>query len=287
MKENISVVAVQHCPWEMDCREKNINFIIKKMKKHAEEGVELIVFPEVGITNFFRHEPGGLEKYWKKGAININSKEIERIKEEAKINNVYVVVGFAEKSDSVGTIYNTAAVIGPNGIEGITRKVYMPGLEKLYYTKGNEGKVFDTPIGKIGIVICYDAMFPENFINLSMKGAEIIVVTSSIWAGGVKGGVGDKEYKQQYWSVLPMVSAVQSQSFIVSANACGSLNMGDGVGVWERLGLSKIVAPTGQVLSEASVEEEEDIKAELKRERLIEAKTSYRFVDDRILYGAE
>jgi predicted amidohydrolase len=155
----------------------------------------------------------------------------------------------------------------------------------LYYSRGGIGEVFDTPIGKIGVVICYDSMFPENFINLSMKGAEIIVITSSIWAGGDKGGVGDKENKQKYWSVLPIVSAVQSQAFIVCANACGSLNLGAGVGIWERLGLSKIVSPTGKVLSEANTEEEVDLKAELKIDSMIEAKISYRFVSDRVLYG--
>jgi len=285
--ENISAIAVQHSPFEMEYRERNLDFIISKIRYHAELGAELIVFPEVGITNFFRHEPGGLEKYWSEGAISLQSKEIKKIEEVAKSCNVYTVVGFAEKSESIGIIYNTAALVGPKGIEGVARKKYMPGLEKSYYSRGGVNEVFDTEIGKIGIVICYDAMFPENFINLSMKGAEIIVITSSIWAGGDKGGVGDKENKKKYWTVLPIVSAVQSQTFIVSANACGSLNMGSGIGTWERLGLSKIVSPTGEILSEARIENEVDLRADLKVDNMVKARTSYRFVNDRLLYGAD
>ncbi|MGM0984997.1 MAG: carbon-nitrogen hydrolase family protein [Pseudomonadota bacterium] len=285
--KDVSAIAVQHSPFEMEYREENLDFIISKIRYHAELGADLIVFPEVGITNFFRHEPGGLEKYWIEGAISLQSEEIKKIREVAKTCGVYTVVGFAEKADSIGTIYNTAALIGPKGIEGIARKNYMPGLEKFYYSRGGISEVFDTEVGKIGIVICYDSMFPENFISLSMKGAEIIVITSSIWAGGDKGGVGDKKNKQKYWSVLPVVSAIQSQTFVVSANACGRLNMGADVGTWERLGLSKIVSPTGEVLAEANVEDDVDLKADLKVSSMVKARTSYRFVNDRLLYGED
>lgn len=286
MNKNIVASVIQHCPGDMFERQRNVDYIIDKLMAMKEQCVDLVVFPEMGITNFFKHEEEGLKKYWQNGAIYLDSVELGRIKNVVAENNMYTVVGFAEKSAVSGVIYNSAALIGPKGIIGITRKINMPGIEKLYYTSGGKGKVFETEIGNIGVVICYDAMFPESFIDLANQDADIIVVTSSIWKGGAKGGVGHEEFKREYWDALPMVSAIQGQAFIVSCNACGKLDMGSQVGEWERLGLSKIVAPTGDVLAGASVAEEIDLIAQLNVGDLTNARTSYRFNVDRMLNGS-
>jgi len=285
MQSKTAVSVVQHAPGDMDQRDANIAYIVERLAEEAASGSQLVVFPEMGITSFFRHEPGGYERYWREATIELDGPELEQIIDAARAADVHVIVGFAERSDTTGIIYNSAALLGPDGILGVTRKVHLPGLEKLYYTPSDEIEVIDSPLGRIGIAICYDVMFPEYFRALSEQGAEIIVFCSSTWRGGAKGGVGLEGVKRDYWSALPMVTAIQNQAFVVACNACGSLDMGQNAGTWERLGLSKIVAPTGVVLAEAEAgdSDAEIIRAELDLQDMIAARTSYRFLSDRLM----
>lgn len=283
MQQDFTVSVVQHTPGDMQQRQENVDYIVTQLRHQARAGSRLIVFPEVGITSFFRHEPGGVKTYWEHGTISLDGEELQHIANVAHELNIYTVVGFAERATTTGTIYNSAALIGPGGILGVARKVHMPGLEKLYYTPGNGIEVFDCELGRIGIAICYDVMFPEYFKALSEQGVDIIVFSSSTWRGGEKGGVGLEGVKRDYWKALPMVTAIQNQAFVVACNACGELDMGAQAGIWERLGLSQIVAPTGVVLACASETEEETISAILTRHDLVEARTSYRFLTDRLL----
>lgn len=283
MQQDILASVVQHEPGDLDQRAANVAYIVSKLRDTAAHGSQLIVFPEVGITSFFRHEPGALKAYWEKGTIALDGPELTSIAEEVRSLGVHAIVGFAERSSVTGVIYNSAALIGPTGIVGVARKLHMPGLEKLYYTPGKGVEVFECALGRIGIAICYDSMFPEYFKALSEKAVDIIVLTSSIWAGGDRGGVGVESVKRDYWTALPMVTAIQNQAFVVACNASGKLDMGAQAGVWERLGLSQIASPTGRVLSRASETEEEVISATLTTRELVEARTSYRFLTDRLL----
>ena len=190
MQSKTAVSVVQHAPGDMDQRDANIDYIVERLGQEAAKGSQLVVFPEMGITSFFRHEPGGYERYWREATIELDGPELKQIIDAASAADVHAVVGFAERSATTGVIYNSAALVGPDGVLGVTRKVHLPGLEKLYYTPSDEIEVIDSPLGRIGIAICYDAMFPEYFRALSDQGAEIIVFCSSTWRGGAKGGVG-------------------------------------------------------------------------------------------------
>lgn len=283
MHQGISVSVVQHEHKGMDQRSKNVDYVLSRIRELAAQGSQLIVFPEVGITSFFRHEPGGLLRYWDEGTITLDGPELAAIASTAKDVNAYAVVGFAERSKATGTIHNSAALIGPEGIIGVTRKLHMPGIEKLYFSPGDAVEVFECPLGRIGIAICYDSMFPEYFKALSDQGVDILIITGSIWAGGEKGGVGVESLKREYWWALPMVTAIQNQAFVLACSGCGRLDMGSLAGTWERLGLSQIVAPTGSRLARAGGTEEEVIGAMLTTQELAEARTSYRFLGDRLL----
>jgi predicted amidohydrolase len=283
VQQDILASIVQHEPGDLTQRESNVAYILSRLHQLAAHGSQLVVFPEVGITSFFRHEPGALKTYWENGTITLDGPELTAIAKAAHALGVHTIVGFAERSAVAGVIYNSAALIGPEGIVGVARKLHMPGLEKLYYTPGKGVEVFECALGRIGIAICYDSMFPEYFKALSEKAVDIIVLTSSTWAGGDRGGVGVESVKRDYWTALPMVTAIQNQAFVVACNACGQLDMGAQAGVWERLGLSQIASPTGRILCRAGETQEEIISAVLTTGELIEARTSYRFLTDRLL----
>ncbi|MFB4165001.1 carbon-nitrogen hydrolase family protein [Alteribacillus sp. JSM 102045] len=281
MKDNVKAALVQFSPKPMQHMEQNVEFITNKIVELSNKGNELIVFPEMSITNFFEHGPEGKIQYWNNGSLSVDDNVVQKIVEVTKKQNCYAIVGFAERSRMIGKIYNSAACIGPKGIIGITRKVHFPGLEKLYYSKGTEIPVFDTPLGKIGISICYDSMFVEYLRALAVKGAEIIVMTSSIWKGGGKGGIGLETSKSQFWDLLPMVASVEHQSFVIACNGGGSHMIGEKVGTWERLGLSKIVDPTGDVLTKTDGNDEVVLNATLEEKKLKESRMAYSFLNDR------
>lgn len=170
MQTEFPVSVVQHAPGDMDQRDANVDYIVCRLGEQAARGSRFVVFPEMGITSFFRHEPGGYRRYWAQGTVLLDDPELSRIADAARDGNVHTVVGFAERSATTGIIYNSAALIGPDGIVGVTRKVHLPGLEKLYYTPADEIEVFDSPLGRVGIAICYDVMFSEYFKALSDQG---------------------------------------------------------------------------------------------------------------------
>lgn len=92
--------------------------------------------------------------------------------------DIHLVAGVAERDGD--TLFNSALVTGPNGYVGTYRKAHLWDRENLFFAKGNLGfPVFETPLGKIGVVICYDGWFPETFRQLALQGAEIVCVPTN------------------------------------------------------------------------------------------------------------
>jgi predicted amidohydrolase len=281
VKEQLHVAAVQCSPSPSKEMDKNVQYIIHKIDRLAKEGKELIVFPELSLSSFYEHHPHGREEYWQYGAVAIDSPAIKKIVDAVKERNVHVVVGFAERSDIIGKFYNSAVLIGPNGIIGVTRKIHLPGLEKLYFSQGTEIPVFDTPVGKIGISICYDSWFPEHLRVLTVKGCEIMVIISSIWGGGNKGGIGSPDSKRYYADHLPAMKAIENQVYIIACGAGGSHYMGSGHGYWTRLGLSKIISPSGEILAQSEGNEEVVLDAFMAARDLEISRNIYTMLADR------
>ena len=133
----------------------------------AEQGVDLIVLPET------------LTYYSSKGtyvdaAEPIPGPSTDYFGKLAKKHNIHIVAGLIERDGHL--VYNVATLLGPDGkFIGKYRKVTLPrGEIEGGITPGNSYPVFETPIGKIGMMICYDGFFPEVARELSNRGAEII-----------------------------------------------------------------------------------------------------------------
>lgn len=91
---------------------------------------------------------------------------------------VWIVSGLAERDGD--SFYNSAMLCGPDGYIGSYRKLHLWNREKLFFAPGDLGlPVFDTPLGKIGMAICYDGWFPETFRGLADKGAEVVCVPTN------------------------------------------------------------------------------------------------------------
>lgn len=162
------------------------------------------------------------------------------IKLSAK-KKVYIAAGMAENNE--GKIYNSAVLTGPDGLIGVYRKTHLFYEEKLWFSPGDTGfKVWQTPIGNIGIMICFDWFFPEGTRTLALRGADIIAHPSNL--------------------ILPhcpdamVTRCIENRVFAVTANRIGSEQRGDK----EKLmfiGKSQITSPMGEILYRASGDKEE------------------------------
>ncbi|WP_088553568.1 carbon-nitrogen hydrolase family protein [Calderihabitans maritimus] len=282
MREQISVALVQFAPHEFTAKEKNVSYMVDQIIALGKQGIDLIVFPELSVSGFFRHEPGGKLAYWEKGAEDLDGESSHRIITAAKEVGVYVVFGLAERLARPVEMYNTAVLVGPGGIVGAARKMHLPLYEKFYFTSGRLGTVLHTPLGQIGLAICYDMYFPEAIRILAVNGAEIIIAISSMWKGGDKGGVGLIGSKERIFDITPVCRAMENQVYFLSCNGCGRHDMGPMLGVWERLGNSKVVDPLGNILAVADCNRESVITAVLTREVLIKGRSAFGFLADRI-----
>ena len=90
----------------------------------------------------------------------------------------HIAYGFAEKTEHC---YNSAALVGPKGMAGVYRKVHLFARETLFFAPGDLGfPVFDLPFGKVGMMVCFDWIYPESARTLALKGAQIIAHPSNL-----------------------------------------------------------------------------------------------------------
>ena len=160
--------------------------------KAADEGAKLVVFPEcsfgTGCTdkNNYLMAVTGLVGADEKRAIYksglVEEQETTKIfVQKAKERGIYIVFNTYECDMSLvpPTLFNVSALVGPEGFVGKYHKVHMPGGETLLARPGSDYPVFETSIGKIGILICFDFAFPEAHRCLALNGAEIIVISTA------------------------------------------------------------------------------------------------------------
>jgi predicted amidohydrolase len=165
----IKVASIQ-----MDSRFGDKGYNIQKqtelIREAARKGVCLAVLPELASTGYYfdnRDEVGELAEEVPDGPT------CEAWMECCKTSGVHLCGGIAE-SDG-GRYFNTAALIGPDGFIGKYRKTHLWDEEKLFFESGDLGlPVFDLPFGRVGIMICYDAWFPEVPRILALRGADIL-----------------------------------------------------------------------------------------------------------------
>jgi predicted amidohydrolase len=121
-----------------------------------------------------------------------------------------VVGGFAELGDD-GLVYNSAAVVDGTGILGVYRKIHLWNTEKHYFQPGSvEPPVIDTPVGRLGIAICFDLEFPEMPRSLALRGADLLVVPTN-WPRG------ERPSGERYMEVTAAMAAAYSNHIGVAA----------------------------------------------------------------------
>lgn len=231
------VVCAQYAVRDGD-PDHNLERSLQFIRRAAVEGADLIVLPELansGCDLDSREQAPGLADEIPGGPT------VQAWKKEAVASDIFVVGGLLERERD--TLYNSAVLLGP-GMFGRYRKTHLWNEEKLVYEPGRELPVFDTPLGTIGLLICYDAWFPEAARTLAVKGAEILCVPSSApddWVPEPQ-----RRGDLTMLDVHCIAAANANRVFVAAAN-----RVGDGY-----LGRSCVVDATGGVLALAGVAEE-------------------------------
>lgn len=275
-RKMVKLAAVQMEPQLMEV-ERNLAKIREMAKIAASARAELIVFPECSLTGYMfstREEATQLGEC-------VPGNATEEVSSVCKSNNVYVVFGLIEKEGAM--LFNTAALIGPQGLVGKYRKNHLPclGVDRFLDAGNLPFKVFKTPLANIGIEICYDIMFPEVSRILALQGADILTLITNY--SPLPWGRGDRisEY------IIP-ARALENRVHVVAADRIG----------FERgftfAGRSKIVDALGETLGEAENFQESIIYAEVglamarqKQSTVLEGEWEVNGVNDRRpeLYG--
>jgi len=191
----------------------------------------------------------------------------------AKHQMVLVVPIYEE--DLPGVYYNAAAVIDADGkYLGKFRKMHIPHCEpgfweKFYFRPGNLGyPVFNTQVGKIGLYICYDRHFPEGARCLGLAGAEIVLNPSATVAG----------LSEYLWTLEQPAHAVANQFFVGAINRPGVEQPWE---IGEFYGQSYFCDPRGQIIAQASRDQDEIVIADLDLDLIREVRNTWQFFRDR------
>lgn len=222
---------------QMNCiqGEKKFNLKIAKglIENAIAQNARLIVLPELFSTGYLVESQDLLL------AETIPGPTTNMLMAIAQKANVLIAGSIIEKGEARGTVYDTAFLIGPQGLIGTYRKINLWQKENIRFARGNEYPVFSTPIGKIGMQICYEIGFPEGARILTLKGADIILFPSAFGAP-----------RLYAWDIASRARALENGSYIVASNRWGK------EGNIEFAGHSRIIAPNGDILVEAMGQDE-------------------------------
>ena len=206
--------------------------------------------------------------------------------ELAKRLGVVIVASLFEKR-APGLYHNTAVVIESNGeIVGKYRKMHIPDdpayYEKFYFTPGDLGfHPIQTSVGKLGVLVCWDQWYPEAARLMALQGAEMLIYPTAI--GYAENDTPEEQQRQRMaWQTVMRGHAVANGLPVVAVNRVGfekdPSGQTDGIQFW---GTSFVAGPQGEILYEASADDEESIVIEMDMERSEQVRRWWPFLRDR------
>jgi len=233
----------------------NMQKIIGFMEEAAEKEARLLVFPECSLQGFLwswdreshaYREDDEEKRYFYEVAEPIPGPFTQTVAKYAARCKMVIQVGMAERVDRKGgtVLYNSTAILGPEGLVGVFRKVHVP-LGYLLLKGGKEFPVFNTFVGKIGPIICADLEYPESVRVLALKGAEIITM-STAW--GMDPRTDFSGYK---YDLLGRANALMNGVWMIMANQVGATKRSKG----GFFGHSRIIDPKGNIIAGIGYEE--------------------------------
>jgi predicted amidohydrolase len=212
-----------------------------------QRGASLLVLPECALGGYLMEATADGEPLDLPPALEPDGPEIARLARLA--GDVTVVCGYTEAGPG-GELYSSAVCVSGDGVLGHQRKVHLPPAERFAYTPGDGYAAFDTPVGRLGMLVCYDKLFPEAARALALDGADVVCSIAAWCVDRHHPARRVRDDRQtRHFDLTDQARAVENQVVWVSTNMTGR---------WGRLrflGGSKVVDPDGVVLARTGARE--------------------------------
>ena len=278
MTRSLIVAAAQLGPIARDePRASAVARMVAMMDEAHARGATLVVFPELALTTFFprwwMEEPAAIDAFFETA---MPGPDTQPLFEAARRLGLGFHLGYGELTPE-GRHFNTAILVGPDGETlGKYRKVHLPGhaghepwrpfqhLEKRYFEKGDLGfPVFDAFGGRVGMCICNDRRWPETWRMLGLAGAELVVLGYNTPLHYPPAP--EHDHLQYFHNAL----SLQAGAYQNGLWAVGVAKAGREEGC-DLIGGSLIVAPTGEIVAQATTLADEVVTATVDLDRCAE-----------------
>jgi N-carbamoylputrescine amidase len=267
--------------------DKNLQRAIDRLHQAQAKGAQIVCLPELFQTQYFcQREDAALFDL----AEPIPGPVTARLAETARVLRIVLIASLFEKR-APGVYHNTAVMIDADGsLRGIYRKMHIPDdplyYEKYYFTPGDLGfKAFDTQVGRVGTLVCWDQWYPEGARLTALQGAQVLFYPTAIgWHPDEKEQFGAAQYDA--WQTIQRAHAIANGVYVSVVNRVGfeegdvrgNKASGKGLEFW---GGSFIADPFGRVIAQASHDKEEILLGDVDMRVLEDTRRNWPFLRDR------
>jgi N-carbamoylputrescine amidase len=267
--------------------DKNLQRAIDRLHQAQAKGAQIVCLPELFQTQYFcQREDAALFDL----AEPIPGPATARLAETAKLLRIVLIASLFEKR-APGVYHNTAVMIDADGsLRGIYRKMHIPDdplyYEKYYFTPGDLGfKAFDTQVGRVGTLVCWDQWYPEGARLTALQGAQVLFYPTAIgWHPDEKEQFGAAQHDA--WQTIQRAHAIANGVYVAVVNRVGfeegdvrgNRAPGKGLEFW---GGSFIADPFGRVIAQGSHDKEEILVGDVDMRVLEDTRRNWPFLRDR------
>lgn len=261
---------------------ENLKIAITRINEAAQKGADVVCLPELFRTRYFcqREDVSQFDL-----AEPIPGPTTDQLSVVASSKNIVLVVPLFERR-AAGLYHNSVVVIDANGQPaGLYRKMHIPDdpayFEKFYFTPGDLGfRAFETRVGRIGALICWDQWYPEAARLTALRGSGVLFYPTAIgWHPHEKEEFGF--HQRDAWQTVQRGHAIANGVYVAATNRTGHETPpagGPGIEFW---GSSFIADPQGVVIAQGSIEREEIVMGEIDPARIEDVRRNWPFLRDR------
>ncbi len=248
--------VAQLTPARLD-KAANLELIASAMQQVAKAGGQAILLPELFLTGYF------LDEQLVSLAEPLDGPSLRRLSALARHHQLLTICGWPEATGGPRP-YNSAVVIERDGtVVGRYRKTHLFGREPEFFAAGDRLHPFDTSVGRIGVLICYDMEFPETARILALEGAAVILTPTA-----------SMDPYAAYQAVYTRARAMENGVYVATANTVGHLDR------FHFFGESSVVGPGGDVVDIAGADER-ILMVSLDTSRVPPADVAVRYLEHR------
>jgi N-carbamoylputrescine amidase len=259
---------------------QNLATAIARVREAAQQGARVVCLPELFRSQYFCQREDHACFDLAEPVPGPTTDALARVAREAGV----VVIASVFERRAPGLYHNTAAVLDRDGsFRGLYRKMHIPDdplfYEKFYFTPGDTGfRAFDTAVGRIGTLVCWDQWYPEAARLTALAGANVLFYPTAIgWHPREKAEHGESQVAA--WQTIQRAHAIANGVYVAAVNRVGHEGPSDGgLQFW---GASFVCDPFGVVLKEASRTDEEILVVECDLAHQEDVRRNWPFLRDR------